>query len=236
LGENPGLGPAELHHQFGFVSRPRDPDRDEQGEVKEGKACNLWFGTEGNATHAELAYDPRFVETFKHLKKGGSMRYAAPGSFEVFDGDDGTNTLYVPTPDNKAHVVTTGVDGNQDPYIGIVHSTGMAMTMLHKSLTLKNAAGDAYIEVNDSGNVLNGAVKIMGSLICGDPVSAQPAAVAFPIVSYLTALEALLLALATALDVKLAPTGGVNAGLVTTFMGLQAATKTAMGALKTSIA
>ena len=37
----------------------------------------------------------------------------------------------------------------------------MALTMLHNSLVLKNAAGDAYVELNDSGAVFNGNSKMV---------------------------------------------------------------------------
>jgi len=198
-GLEPQVEPIELHHTFGFVSRPRDPEVDAAGQAKEGKACNMWFGTEGNTLHGLLGFDPRFIATFPQLKKGGAMMYSAPGSFRVMDGDDGTETMYCPVPGNKAHAQTIGLDGNSTPYVGLIHCDGMGITMLSKSIVMKNAAGDAYYEANDGGLNLNGNTKVVGSLVVG-PVGAQPAAFAPPIATALGAIAQALTAIASSLN------------------------------------
>lgn len=148
--------PDELLHPFGFASRPLDPTN--------GKGCSLLFGLDGHEGFAWLANDPRLADKIPPLSKGGSVQYASDGSFASFDPDTHTWSLYVPYESGKAHSITVGRDGNDKPLLEVVHGDGMAVTMLEKSLVLRNAAGDAYIEVNDDGVTINGNVKINGAL------------------------------------------------------------------------
>lgn len=167
LGAEPRTEPYELHHAFGFAARPEDPETGPNGEAIEGRACNLLVGRDGTEAHAWLAADPRFVENFPPLKKGSSAQYCARKSFFLLDGEDGTATLYAEYPDGStAHLCTIGVDGNGDPILELVHGEGMALTFIDGKGILKNAAGDAYVEVGASGIVLNGNVKITGTLEC----------------------------------------------------------------------
>lgn len=165
LGDEPRTEPYELHHPFGFAARPEDPETGPNGEILEGKACNLLVGRDGTEAHAWLAADPRFVENFPPLAKGSSVQYCAKPSFDLHNGEDGTKTIYVEVGDS-AHLVTIGLDGNGAPIVEVVHSAGMALTLLDGKAILKNAAGDAYVEVGASGIVLNGNVKITGTLEC----------------------------------------------------------------------
>jgi hypothetical protein len=207
-GEEPRVDAYELHHQFGFWSMPRDPDADKTGKPIEGKACNLQIGKQGNEIHAWLGYDPRFIPVVPKPKKGGSMRYSAAGSFEIFDGDDGTSTLYVPIPgEDKAHVFTVGIDGNGLPWIGLEHSNGMSLVMLERSITIKNAAGDAYLEINDDGITQNGNSKTVGGLLVGNVASAVALTKVDPLVQLLGLMAA-------AIDGKLG-TPSTTVGLVT---------------------
>jgi hypothetical protein len=213
-GEKPQVEPVELHHPFGFIARPRDPDLDDEGNPKEGKACNLFFATEGDTLHAWLGYDPRFIPNIPQLKKGGSAQYCAAGSFRVFDGEDGTETLYVPVGDS-AHVVTTGIDGSGKPYIGIQHSSGLAITLLEHSVTIKNEAGDAYIEVNSSGITLNGNTKLNGAVIAGTVTAAVPMVKSPALIALLNALAAMIDGKTGAPSTAVAAVAAAAAGLPT---------------------
>jgi hypothetical protein len=215
-GEAPGLESSELHHVFGFAARPRDPEVDKDGQVKPGKACNLFYAAEGDKTHGFLGYDPRFVSLLPKLKPGGAMRYSAPGSFQIFDGEDGTDTLYVPVAGGKAHVQTIGVDGNGDPYIGLEHADGMALMFLKKSAVLKNAAGNAYLEINDDGYVLNGNGKAVGGMVCGDVTAAVPVVKAPTLIALLETLAGMIDAKSGAPSTAVAAVASAAAGLPTT--------------------
>lgn len=216
-GSDPRVDASSLQHSFGFVSRPRDPEVDSEGNPKEGKACTMWVAHDGDQVHSILGYDPRYVSTFPKLKKGGSMQYSAPGSFVVLDGDDGTYTAYVPIKDGdevtKAHAFTIGQDGNQKPYVGLIHADGMALLFLEGSAVLKNKSGSAYIEVNDDGINLSGNVKAVGGMLVGNVAAAQPL-VMWP------QLVALLTAIAGVIDTKLPPAPGACAALVTAAQSL----------------
>jgi hypothetical protein len=75
---------------------------------------------------------------------------------------------------SKAHVITLDTSSGNEA-ITIVHGEGMAITMAaggKHSVVIKNKAGDAFVEVNDSGGTLNGNWKVVGSMdIGGSPAS-----------------------------------------------------------------
>lgn len=177
LGDEPRLAGYELHHAFGFASRPIDPETDSTGGIIEGRACNLLIATLGNETHAWLAADPRYINKFPQLKKGSSVQYASDGVFSVLDPETHTWTLYVPyafdasgTP-TKAHVITVGKDGNSKPIVELVSGEGPSITILEKSLVAKNAGGSAWIEINDNGTNIIGPLKAHGGADLGGTAS-----------------------------------------------------------------
>lgn len=235
LGEKPKVGSGyELHHAFGFISRPRDPDTDPKGGILPGKACSVLIGKIGNETHLFLASDPRYIPNIPQLKKGGSAVYSAPGSFIVLDGEDGTVTEYIPVPGDKAHILTRGIDGAGKPFIAFEHCDGMAITMLDGSMTLKNNAGDVYIEINAEGVTINGAVKVNGSLIAGDPVGAHPVAIAPLLIAYLSGLEEAVSAAILAVGAGVAANGKTGQSAFDLSTTGLASAKAAIAALKTS--
>jgi hypothetical protein len=172
LGPNPRVEPYELHHAAGFESRPQDPELDADGNVIEGKGCTLLMGSIGNENHAWLGADPRFVLSRPPLEKGDVVQYALRTipSFDIHKGEDGTKTIYVEVGDS-AHVITVGVDGNGDSILSLVHADGMAIIMQHEKVIMKNAAGDAYIEIGASGGVLNGNWQVTGDIYDSNGVS-----------------------------------------------------------------
>jgi hypothetical protein len=173
----------ELQHTFGFVSRPRDPEVDEEKRPIPGKGCSIFVGSDGDDTRGMLGFDPRYIPSTPRLTKGSSAQYSATGSFFVLDGDNanGTATWYVPIPGSsppKAHAITVGQDGNGKPFVGFVQSNGLAITMLENSMVLKNASGSTYVEINDAGVVISGNVRLNGGAILGSdaavPLVTQP--------------------------------------------------------------
>jgi phage baseplate assembly protein gpV len=152
-----GATPDQLSHAFGFVSRPKDPEG--------GVGCTLFHCQAGSSErHCWLGDDPRYVAKYPPPKKGGSCQYGADGVFSNIDPETHTWTLYVPYADGKAHLITAGKDGNGDPIVELVHGDGMALTFFKSSATLKNNAGDAYLELNNSGIVINGNLKVRGAV------------------------------------------------------------------------
>ncbi len=171
FGDQPaGVEAVEALHPFGFISRPLDPDVDENGDPTHGcVAVTLWDGDEVNVL---LLSDARVQPRVPPLNKGSCAQYcgsAAP-SFDMHDGADGTKTIYVEVGDS-AHVITVGYDGNGDTVLSIVHADGMAVLLHQKKAIIKNAAGDCYIELNDSGGTLNGNWKVVGDISDSNGVS-----------------------------------------------------------------
>lgn len=156
-GTEAGLTPDRLYHTHGFFSRPLDPEGDE--------GCRLFYQRTGAGEGlAWLADDTRLVDKIPPIKKGGSCQYASDGSFASFDPETHTWTVYVPYADGKAHLTTVGKDGNDKPILEHVHGDGMAITMLDRALVIKNAGGDAYFELNDSGAIMNANLKVHGAI------------------------------------------------------------------------
>lgn len=172
LGDEPRTEPYELHHPFGFAARPEDPETGPNGELLEGKACNLLVGRDGTEAHAWLAADPRFVENFPPIEKGSSVQYCSKPSFDLHSGKDGTKTVYVEYPDGStAHLGTFGFDGNGDPILELVHGEGMALTFFKSKAILKNAAGNVYLEVGGDEIVANGNVRVVGDVKTAKSIS-----------------------------------------------------------------
>lgn len=166
--DDPSAESMEMHHPFGFLSRPRDPDAD-------GMGCQLFYAREGSRSHGLLSYDPRTIPLLPTLKKGGSVQYGATGSFFEFDGEQGSATCYVPyaftgaTPAH-AHLLALDAQTAGAESISLVHGAGMALTMVAggtNDVALKNKAGDAFVGVNDNGVSLNGDASVVGSLKVG---------------------------------------------------------------------
>lgn len=150
-----GMPPFESLGTYGFANRPPDPSKD--------GSCTVLYFYQGDQAFAIPFGDPRRTRSLPPLKKGSSVQYCDKPSFDLHDGEDGTKTVYVEVG-NSAHLMTIGVDGNGDAIYELVHSEGMAVTMLKNKLILKNAAGDAFIELGPDGVVINGNLKVIGSV------------------------------------------------------------------------
>jgi len=191
--EKSGVIPYEVHSPHGFYSRCHDGDDD--------GSCNVLFAMEGGRGHAWIQSDPRIIPLLPPINKGGAVVYGgklkAP-SFFFIDGDTNSQTFYVPYKvgedgvAQKAMTIEVNVDNEGEESISIVHGSGAAVIIMESggevSTTIKNAAGDAYIEVNDKGITLNGAVTVQGGFNAGGPGGAMPVALGPPLVSVLQQL------------------------------------------------
>lgn len=241
-----GVHPGEVHWHGGVFHRPRDPETDSQGTPKLG--ASVWQAWEGSQGHIMLASDPRAIPKLPRLKKGGGGIYGDTGKeqlpFEVYDGDTGTRTTYVPYAfvndvATKAMLVAINVDTAGQESISIVHGAGMAITILagaKNSVVVKNRTGNAYIEVNDDGNIINGNTVVNGGATIGSPVGALPAAIAPNLLAYLSALEANITTALTAIGAGTAAAGALGAASFQGTAAARAALSSQIAALKTSIA
>ena len=201
--EYSGVEPYEAHHTLGFVSRPRDPEVDSEGNPKPEASCTVLYGMEGPRGHAMLLGDPRSTAKLPKLKKGGAMFYApAAKSYALFDGIDektgkrpGSFTVATALGDTgKSHVLSLDVRADGKEAVSLKHGAGHGLDLgADGSALLRNQAGDAWLSANDDGVDVSGAMTVQGSLAVGAP-AAQAVVLADPLIAYLTALEAALAA------------------------------------------
>ena len=196
---------AELLMPLGTLARPLDPDTQNDGSPQ--GACTVLSISEGDNLQALPLNDPRVMSSLPPLKKGGFLTYcpAATGSFAVFDGQDpkkvnrpGTFTLSTKygTP-AKAHLFTMDVRTKDAEAVQLKHGDGMGLQMVSgglRSAVLRNAAGDAYLELNDEGSVLVGKMKLQGSLTVGQMGAAESLVKVSALLAWATAVEAALAA------------------------------------------
>lgn len=199
-----------VQHPYGFLGRPADPDGD--------GSCQALCAYEGDELHVIPTQDARALAKLPSLSKGGSVQYGSDGGFASFDPDTHTWTLYIPTDfdasgtPTKAHLFQIGKDTTGKRCVTLLHADGMAITMLEggkRSVVIKNAASDAYFEVNDDGITLNGKTTIKGGLTANEGASVVPVARAAEV----SAWAAQVLATVNALVVKvnvLAPSAPVT--------------------------
>lgn len=113
------FGAVEAHHPFGFISRPRDPDLDGDGNVKLG--CTVLRLAEGNESHVIVLGDPRYTALLPAAtkKKGGSTQYAVTVdgavSYAALDGDDGSYKLKIPSGIVEVDTVFKVGPGSTEP-------------------------------------------------------------------------------------------------------------------------
>lgn len=195
--EKSGVAPYDAHSPCGFIGRPHDPD---SSNGERGRGCTVLYGLDGSQGHAWIQSDPRVIPLLPPLRKGGACLYGGRlknPSFTNVDGDTGSVTTYVPYRivdgvATKSMTIEVNVDTEGNESISIIHGSAAAFTIVEKngkvSASMKNAAGDAYVEVNDDGVVVNGPLTVNGSINGGGPESAQPLVLGTPLATLLTKL------------------------------------------------
>lgn len=158
-----------VYSALGWFGRPLDPDANGAADalcarVEDGlipfamRDPRLSVKTNGKKGELGIAhYDGGFVS----LKRNAT--------------NDGTDvTIYAPKADgSKASVIsidTTTANSN----VTIMHDSGVSIQLADGKVLLMNRNGDAYIEVNDTGIVINGNVNVNGSMVVGDSGSLTP--------------------------------------------------------------
>jgi len=207
-----GGQPVESYHPCGFLGRPRDPSVDPNGRPHIG-GTTLW-AWEGSQGHAIPLSDPRVAGRLPEVKKGGSIQYADTSAgaekapFALFDGANGSWQLYVPYGSTAATIaVDVSMPGVES--VQIVHGAGMKIVMTaggKNSVVIHNRTGNAYLEVNDEGVIINGNSKIVGSLIAGNVGAAESVALADGLLAWVTQVNAALAAIFAAAGNTVNPT------------------------------
>jgi hypothetical protein len=219
-GKQAGAAPIELQHQYGFASWPLDADVDADGNIAAG--CQAVTMRSGRTdAFAILGHDSRYSDKCPPASKGSSAVWNARGDNFVLDYAEKRATLYVSTNDGtSAHAWTIGKDPNGDQVINIQHSKGGFLLFKGNKAQLRGN-GNAYFEADGDKANINGNAKVLGSLGVGGAAGVIPAALATPLIGYLTALETLLGTVAGATVPTTAPA-------VAAFLGATAALKAAI--------
>ncbi len=167
--DQPGSGRTlETIFPLGLIARPNDPDTDPQTQMVLGAGCIL--AEQGSQAWALPTTDPRYVAAIPALEKGGTALYNATGAWFRLDGNN-VAQLYVKQDENSAHSIS--IDPETET-ISICHSRGQNFSLNEDGGVLMcSANGQNWVKVSDDGIVLSGKVKVTGSMVVGDPVTAQ---------------------------------------------------------------
>ena len=197
--EASGMPPFDLEHQFGFASRPRDPDKSPDNPTV-SVGCQVLHAWDGDDVHAWLGSDPRYRPgsiaagvLLPELSKGSSIQYNSAGMFSLLDVEDGWTEYIGMDPDadgipTTAHVIAAGKDDTGKKHISFVHAEGHSFVLMEDgTVTIANRTGTVTVTVDDDNCIINGNTKIQGSLDVG--LSAAVFLTKFP--EMLAAFEAL---------------------------------------------
>jgi hypothetical protein len=191
----PGEGDGDAYpmvQPLGILSRPNDPELDEQGQPKTG--AGLLTLEDGHEGFAIPTTDPRILELIPELPKGSTVVYACNGGFVFLNGETGTIQILCPYKDgeeSKSHHFTFDVP-NASIQLGHGKGMGFSITAGGKdSFVLRNKDGKVYIELNNEEIVANAPkVTINASQVVGDAPSAQNVLIAQEFAAYKAANDA----------------------------------------------
>lgn len=195
-GADAGGPPYESVQPLGLIARPKDPTIGPDGNPVAG--AGLLITTDGASGEAFSipTTDGRAVSKIPQVAPGGTCLYASgeATSFHHLDGDNGSQQILVLYGDgSKSLSITLSVDKAGKENIRIGHGDGHAVLLNHQGkVIMHNAAGDAYVEVGPSGVVINGNLKVNGSIIGGNTVAAVPVALSTETTAIVAAFNAAL--------------------------------------------
>lgn len=218
LDDDEGTLPAERLMPKGFYSRNLDPEKGG------GEKNAIGLGT----PHLEIRYgdrryviplnDPRDIGKVPKLRKGGAMMAGGAGehrSFMMIDGEDPSGdkqpgsimiaASYTSGGTKKTLGVSMNVRDSGKEEISLVHGEGARVTVGKKSTTITSPDGKTYTEVSNSGNILGGNSKALGSLVVGQQLAAMPVALGPVVAACFTALAASVVALNPGAPAAVAP-------------------------------
>lgn len=165
-----GVATCQVAHPYGFVSRPHDPGDD-------GVGCTVDVRRLGSERFAWLGDDPRSVDWLPKCTKGGSATYGGPLgkalTWREIDGTTGSVVDYIPVAWDAngvctaAHKIEAGVDGNGEPIVQVIHSSGASLVMLDGGAMLSDSTGSCYLDLRGGVATVAGALKTVGGLDVG---------------------------------------------------------------------
>lgn len=191
---------------LGVFSRPRDPEGREHAEA-------VCARTDDGLLPVAMR-DLRISRARGNVAKGAVGIAGYGGAFvSIDDAPQGTGsvlTAYVPFEHGeggapaKAHaVVIDSTTGNES--ILLVHALGHSVSLgADGAVTIRSADGSSFVVVSDDGVALSGGLKLVGNLSVGSEATADPVALAPPLVDLLKVGGPILATLANAVN-SLAP-------------------------------
>lgn len=177
---------ADVFGGLGDIVRPLPPDK-KTGDFAEKLSVKMHDDDDDTVISWR---DLRLAKIFPNPKEGSIARSHYGGGFWAFDMTEGNAgdqkgsvyTLYVPYSFSggvpaKAHAIS--IDAAQKT-IQIVHGSGLAILMSDDGMLIKNAAGDAYIQLNAAGITLNGNLRVTGQILVGQGGASLPVLTGVP--------------------------------------------------------
>jgi hypothetical protein len=167
---------AECFGQLGILARPLPPGSGGYAESLCVKSGDAFVPISHRDNRLRMQGNGPNEGTIAMVGYGGGIMSFDP----VDDGDSGTiQVLYCPFDFDadgvaqKAHAITLNpTSGNES--ISIVHSSGLAITMVDDELVLKNKNGTATIALGNDGITMTGQINLAGSVVIGNPTAAVP--------------------------------------------------------------
>jgi len=228
--ENSGVPAVEVHHPFGLMANPPDPD------ANGAFSCLALIGYDGDEPHAWLCSDPRSRVVLPSLKRGETLVHGASGNFARFH-KDGRISLFT-TDDNTPNGKTVALQIKPDGLLfsapwgkitfdatgfHVLHSSGAAIDLgAIGGLPVPFSALSSYIKLTGNmasteASIISGgtAAGVASAVAKADPTVAALAAISTGFAAVATAVTAIAGALTPA-NLAAATAAGALATAVTT--------------------
>lgn len=188
LGEEPSGAGFDCIQPLGLYARPRDPE--------DGKGAGCLHAFQGNAGFAMPTTDPDTIGRVPQGSKGSTTLYASGKdvtSYVHLDGESGYQQLLVKYGEKSLSITLDTSQGGSES-IQIRHGEGHGVVLTaDKKILLTSANGKRYIELSDSGTVIQGPLKVIGAITGGD-AAGVPVALSTELTQVVSTLASLLAA------------------------------------------
>jgi hypothetical protein len=181
---------AEAFGQLGFLARPLPPSGEHHAEALSLRSGDGFTPVAYRDTRLRMQGNGPNVGCIAFTGYGGGFFSQSPNLDSNGDPISTIQVLYCPYDYNsagiaqKAHtIILDPSSGNES--VSVIHSSGMAITMIDGQLVLKNryvspsetpGVDPVSLVIGDNGIEITGNVTIGGSLVLGNPSTAVPLA------------------------------------------------------------